>query len=36
VELKFVELMVCAITSKFDEDGGGEGGVGEGFDDFLH
>jgi hypothetical protein len=36
VELKFVELMVCAIKSKVDEVGGGVGGVGEGFDGFLH
>lgn len=35
VEVKFMELIVCVTTEKFDEggDGGGEGG---GDDVFLH
>jgi hypothetical protein len=36
VELKFAELIVWEITSKFEEVGGGGGGVGDEPDGFLH
>jgi hypothetical protein len=35
VEVKFIELIVCVTTEKFDEDGG-RGGEGGGDDVFLH
>jgi len=35
VEVKFIELIVCVTTAKFDEDGGG-GGEGGADDVFLH
>jgi hypothetical protein len=36
VEVKFEELIVCVITSKLDETGGGVGGGCEDEGDFLH
>ena len=35
VEVKFIELIVCVTTAKFDEGGGGVG-AGEVVDVFLH